>query len=165
MTRTLLSLLLATVLAACAGARSVVPDRSTLSMVHEKLGSPTDIWFDQNGDEIWEYAGGPKGTETYVVRADDRGLVKAVSQVLTEAQFAKVIPGKMTKADVRHLLGRPSDQVFLHNGTSWTWRVNLRPETGYFVVHFDGKDMVLDKAIVVDASDGDGGKGDRGSSK
>ncbi len=161
-TRALLLPLLVMTLAACAGVRSVVPEQSTLSTVHQSLGSPTDIRFDRNGDELWEYARGPMGMETHLIRAGDNGRVKSVTQLLTEEQFAKVVPGQMTKADVRHLLGRPSDQAFLYNGTSWSWRVDLKPETGHFVVRFGPNDVVVDKIILIDMSDGNGDKGDRG---
>ena len=159
---TLISLTLVALLAACAGARSIVPTRSTLAEVHASLGSPTDIRFDGNGDELWEYARGPMGTETYLIRADGDGRIKAVTQLLTEAQFEKIVPGQMTKADVRHLLGRPSDQAFLYNGTSWTWRVRVGPQDGHFVVHFDPNDVVLDKLILIDIGQDDGDSGDRG---
>lgn len=159
-----LSLVLAGLLAACAGARGLVPTQSTLAEVRASLGSPTDIRFDQNGEELWEYARGPMGTETYLIRAGKDGRVNAVTQLLTEEQFGKIVPGQMTKAEVRHLLGRPSDQAFLHNGTSWTWRVDLKPQTGHFVVRFGPSDVVLDKIILIDMTDGndrDNG-GDRG---
>jgi hypothetical protein len=159
----LLSLFLVSLLAACAGARGIVPTQSTLAEVRASLGSPTDIRFDQNGVELWEYARGPMGTETYLIRAAKDGRVSSVTQLLTEEQFEKIIPGQMTKADVRHLLGRPSDQAFLYNGTSWSWRVDLKPQTGHFVVRFDPKDVVLDKIILIDITDGDRGDGgDRG---
>lgn len=159
--KALLALQLVIVLAGCAGPRGVVPSRSTLAEVQSSMGIPTDIRFDQAGDELWEYATGPMGTETFLIRADKNGRVRSVTQLLTEAQFAKIVPGRMSKADVRHLLGRPSDQSFLHNGTSWSWRADLRPQTGYFVVHFDPNDVVLDKIIIFDFLDGPD-RGDRG---
>jgi len=162
----LISLHLVVLLAACAGVRAIVPTQSTLAEVRASLGSPTDIRFDENGDELWEYARGPMGTETYLIRAAKDGRVRTVTQLLTEEQFEKIVPGQMTKADVRRLLGRPSDQAFLYNGTSWTWRVDLKPQTGHFVVRFDPKDIVLDKIILFDLTDGDNrdNGGDRGGS-
>ena len=148
--------------AACAGPRSIVPSQSTLSDVRAKVGNPTDVRFDENGDELWEYAGGPRGTETYLVRAGPDGRVKSVTQLLTETQFAKIVPRKMTKGDVRQVFGRPSDQSFLYNGTSWSWRGDFGGQRGYFVVHFDRDDVVLDKIIIFDALDGRD-RGDRGS--
>lgn len=158
----LLVLFLVGILAACAGPRGIVPGQSTLSEVRASVGSPTDIRFDPSGDELWEYAYGPLGTETYLVHVSRDGHVKSVTQLLTEAQFARIAPGQMSKADVRRLLGRPSDQVFLHNGTSWTWRVDLKPQTGHFVVRFDANDIVLDKIILIDISRDDGDRGDHG---
>jgi hypothetical protein len=101
------------------------------------------------------------GTETYLIRAGQDSRIKSVTQLLTEAQFAKVVPGRMTKADVRELLGRPTDQAFLHNGTSWSWHVALKPQLGHFVVRFDSNDVVVEKFVVIDAGSGDS-EGDRG---
>jgi len=160
----LIMLSLVALLASCTGVRSIVPNQSTLAGVYASLGRPTDIRFDERGDELWEYARGPMGTETYLVRTASHGHVTAVTQLLTEAQFGKILPGKMTKADVRRLLGRPSDQAFLHNGTSWIWRVDLKPPTGHFVVRFDSNDTVVDKIILFDLTNGGdrGGRGNRG---
>jgi hypothetical protein len=159
------SLLLVGVLAACAGPRGIAPAQSTLTDVRASLGSPTDIRFDQNGEELWEYARGPMGTETYLIRARKDGRVTSVTQLLTEEQFGKILPGQSDKAAVRNLLGRPSDQVFLHNGTSWTWLVDLKPQTAQFIVHFDSNDVVLDKFILIDLGSGDteGDRGDAGN--
>ena len=162
--------LLMVVIAGCAGPRSIVPSHSTLAEVRAKVGNPTDIRFD-NGDELWEFAGGPRGTETYLIRAGQDGRVKSVTQLLTEDQFSKVVPRKMTKRDVRYLLGRPSDESFLYNGTSWSWRGDFNGQRGYFVVHYDRDGVVLDKIILFDAFDGDdrgnksGGRGGHGGGR
>lgn len=156
-----LPLVLVSMLAACAAPKGIDPAQSTLSAVRASLGSPTDIRFDRNGDELWEYARGPMGTETYLIRAGKDGRVKSVAQLLTEERFAKIVPGQMNKADVRHLLGRPTDQVFLHNGTSWSWHVALKPQLGHFVVRFDSNDVVVETFVVIDAGSGDS-EGDRG---
>lgn len=150
--------------------RGIVPAQSSLADVRAKAGNPTDIRFDQNRDELWEYAWGPQGTQTYLVRAGPDGHVKSVTQLLTEEQFGKIMPRQMTKRDVRHLFGRPSDESFLYNGTSWSWRGEFTGQRGYFVVHFDRDDVVLDKIIIFDALDGNdrserGGRGGRGGGR
>lgn len=159
------SIFLLSMLAACAGPRGIVPAQSTLTDVRASLGSPSDIRFDRNGDELWEYARGPMGTQTYLIRAGKDGRVKSVTQLLTEEQFGKIQPGQSNKAAVRDLLGRPSDQAFLYNGTSWTWRARVGPQNGHFVVHFDPNDVVLDKIILIDISRGNGDRGEGGGSK
>ena len=149
-------------LSACTGLRSVAPDHSTLSQVRAKVGNPTDIRFDQNGDELWEYGGGILGTETYLVRAGKDGSVKSVTQLRSQQQFDKIKAGQSTKADTRQLLGQPSDEAFLYNGTSWSWRAQLFGERVQLVVHFDSNDVVLSKIIVND-NRGDGSRSsDRG---
>jgi hypothetical protein len=109
---TLVLLLSIAALAGCAGPRAMVPGQSTIVEMRARVGTPTDIRFDRNGDELWEYATGPMGYETYLVRIGTDGKVREVTQILTEDQMMKLVPGTMTKADARNLLGRPSDQTF-----------------------------------------------------
>ena len=106
--------LLATALAGCASPLSFSPGTSIVE-VRAKSGTPTDIRFDRNDDELWEYATGPAGYETYLVRFSIDGKVKDVAQLLTDDQLEKIVPGKMNKADVRNLLGRPTDETFTAN--------------------------------------------------
>lgn len=155
------TLLLAGVMATCAGSFDIAAAQSTLAEARASLGRPTDVRFDANGEELWEYARGPSGTETYLIRAGKDGRVKSITQLLTEERFAKIVPGRTTKRDARHLLGRPTDQDFLHNGTSWSWHVHLNPQIGHFVVHFDPNDVVLNKFVLIDAGSGES-EGDRG---
>ena len=84
--------------------------------------------------------------------------VKAVTQLLTEEQFGKIVPTQTTKAGARDLLGRPSDESFLQNGTSWSWRVRVGPRDGHFVVRFGPNDVVLDKVVIFDSSRGGGSR-------
>lgn len=162
MPKMLFLLLLAGVLAGCAAPGSFVPQQSTITDVRAGMGSPTDIRFDRNGDELWEYATGPKGTETYLFRFGKDGRVKAVTQLLTEEQFGKIVPNQTTKAGARDLLGRPSDESFLRNGTSWSWRVRVGPRDGQFVVRFGLSDVVLDKIVLFDTSRGGGSRDNDG---
>ena len=155
--RIFLLLCIAGVLAACARPGSFVPQQSTITDVRAGMGSPTDIRFDQNGDELWEYATGPRGTETYLFRFGKDGRVQSVTQLLTEERFAKIAPNQSTKSDVRDLLGRPSNQVFLSNGTSWSWRVRVGSRDGRFAVRFGPDGVVRDKGIIFDGSRDEGG--------
>jgi len=87
------------------------------------------------------------------VRFGGDGKVKAVTQVLTEEQLAKVVPGKMTKAEVRDLLGRPTFENIYLGVPAWSWRFamyGVRP--GFIVVTFNPDDTVRDKIAIVDLS-------------
>ena len=162
--RAFVAALLCGLIASCGGLRSVVPDKTTLAQVRATSGNPTDIRFDSDGDELWEYGGGILGTETFLVRAGNNGVVKSVTQLRSQQQFDKIQAGQSTKADVRRLLGLPSDESFLYNGTSWSWRAQLAPQRVLLVVHFDANDVVASKIIVSDDI-GDGGDRDQGGGK
>jgi len=140
-------------LAGCTGIGSVVPKQSTMVEVRARAGSPTDIWIDRNGDEIWEYATGPSGYETHAVRFGADGQVKERVQLLTEERLQSVVPGEMTKADVRRILGRPSDQSFPRTGTVWSWRARIAGvQLGYFAVSFNPNGTVRDRMTLRDPS-------------
>jgi len=147
-------MLFAGVLAGCASPRSFAPGSSIVD-VRARAGTPTDIRFDRNGDELWEYATGPEGTETYLVRVGLDGKVKEVTQLLTDEQLMKIVPGTMTKADVKHLLGQPSDQTFTGAGTVWSWRFKRGGvQPGYLTVRFNPDNTVMERIAIIDATGG-----------
>lgn len=153
-----LLLLAIAALAGCIGPQALVPGQSTVVDMRARVGTPTDIRFDRNGDELWEYASGPSGYYTYLVRVGSDGKVKEVSQILTDDQLMKIVPGTMTKADVRNLLGRPSDQTYTGTGTEWSWRYKkggVAP--GYLLVKFNADNTVRERISVVDPSGGSRG--------
>lgn len=152
----LTALLSAAALAGCASApASFVPGQTTIVEVRARSGTPTDIRFDRNGEELWEYARGPQGTETYLVRFGSEGKVKEVTQLLTDDQLMKVVPGTMTKADVRHLLGRPSDQTFTRAGTIWSWRFRRQgTQLGWLTVRFNPDNTVYERIATIDPTGG-----------
>jgi len=142
------------VLAGCASPRAFAPGSSIVD-VRARVGTPTDIRFDRNGDELWEYASGPAGFETYLVRVGADGKVKDVSQILTDDQLMKIVPGTMTKADARNLLGRPSDQTFTGAGTVWSWRfARFGVQPGYLTVRFNPDNTVMERIAIIDPSGG-----------
>ncbi len=152
-------LLLCVFVAGCVSPGSFVPNRSTLMEVRARAGTPTDIRFDQNGDELWEYARGPSDFETYLIRISGGGKVTEVTQLLTQERLLSVVPGTMTKQNVRNLLGRPSDQSFLRTGEAWSWRFKFGgTQPGYLIVTFNPDNTVRDRFVTVDPSGGDGSK-------
>ena len=158
------ALLATAVLMGCASPSTLVPDQSTAADVRNRVGRPTDIRFAANGDELWEYATGPKGTETYLVRMGKDGKVLKVTQLLTEKQFGRIQEGKTTKAEVRDLLGQPADESYLPSGLVWEWRVNLGPQEGFFAVRFDQNGIVSEKMVLQDSPMDGGDSGGGGKS-
>lgn len=159
---TLTMLLVVAVLAACAAPQTLVPNQSTIVEMRTRVGKPTDIRFDRNGDELWEYATGPEGTETYLVRVGLDGKVKEVRQILTDEELMKIVPGKMTKADVKHILGQPSDQTFTGAGTVWSWRFKkggIQP--GHLLVTFNPDNTVKERISIIDMPGGPRMGGDK----
>ena len=147
-TVTLLSF--AALLGGC-GAHSLVPGQSTEADVRTSLGAPNDTRAEANGDKLWEYATGPEGFTTRRVRIGADGRVKEVSQLLTEEQFAQIVPGQTTRTQVRSLLGRPADETVYRSGPTWSWRfLGATAHPGFMVVSFNPNDTVRDKIIILD---------------
>lgn len=154
-------LLSVALLAGCAGPRALVPQQSTIVDMRARAGMPTDVRFDSNGDELWEYATGPEGLETYLVRVGADGKVKEVTQLLTEERLLAIVPGRMSKAEVRHLLGRPSELSFYSSGTVWSWRFRSGAQTGFLAVSFNPDNTVKERMVLFDMSGGDKGDKDK----
>ena len=149
------ALFLGLLLAGCIAPGSIAPQKSTNLEVRAALGNPTDIRFDRNGDELWEYALGPGGYETHLVRFGSDGRVREVTQILTQERLMSITPGTTTKPEVRHLLGRPSDTSYPGTGEAWAWRFNLGgAQLGYLVVSFSPDNTVRERAVVMDAASG-----------
>ncbi|MGH8662037.1 MAG: outer membrane protein assembly factor BamE domain-containing protein [Burkholderiales bacterium] len=147
-------MMFAAALTGCASPGSFAPGTS-IAVVRAKAGIPTDIRFDRNGEELWEYATGPSGIETYLLRFGTDGKVKEVTQLLTDEQLLKVVPGTMTKADVRYLLGRPSEQSFTGAGTVWSWRFQrFGVAPGWLTVRFNPDNTVMERIAILDPTGG-----------
>lgn len=162
MLRFAIAALLAATLAACANPGSIVPNESTISDVKDRLGPPTDIRFDAAGNEYWEYARGPQGTETFLYQIGRDGRVVAATQLLTQAQVDKIVRGQSTKAEVRALLGRPANQMFFRSGTVWEWRAMINITPGFYAIRFDDSGIVQEVMALPDTRTDSNDKGDKG---
>jgi hypothetical protein len=146
--------------AGCVSYSGFTPGVSTASEVRSKSGRPTDVRF-SSGEEIWEYATGPEGIETYVVAFDGKGVVRSARQVLTEDNIHRLIPGKTTREETRSLLGRPGDVYEMNESETWEWRfkpLGFAPEI--LVVYF-GSDGLVSGVTRVPESFGGGRTGRR----
>jgi len=146
--------------AGCVSYGGFTPGVSTVSEVRATSGRPTDVRF-SSGEEIWEYATGPEGLETYVVVFDGNGVVRSALQVLTEDNIRRLFPRKTTREETRNLLGRPGDVYEMNGSETWEWRFKpqgFAPEI--LVVSFD-KDGLVSKVTRVMESVGGGRRGRR----
>lgn len=141
-------LVVATLLTACAIGPPKVPVGASSAEVIQLSGPPT-ARLERNGQQRWEYATGPAGRFTWMVDLDATGKVQAVSQVLTEANFANVRPGQ-TRDDLRWQLGRPSEQHAIWRGAMlWQYRYDTN-NCFWFVVTVEPDGVVRDSGYLVD---------------
>ena len=115
------------------------PGISTVHDVRASMGPPSMEWCDADGSMTWEYPRMPQGLVNYMLDFAPDKRLREVRQVLSEANFARIVPG-MTRDDVRRRLGRSvREQHFaLKKEYAWEWRT--KSESGYdyfFDVYFD----------------------------
>ncbi len=121
------------------------PGESSMETVRQVMGAPAREWRDADGSQTWEYPRTPEGVVNYMLDIAPDGKLKAIRQVLTEENFARVRPG-MTREQIRRLLGQPArEQYFpLKNEYVWYWKTpgNSGADT-YFNVSFDESGKVV----------------------
>jgi SmpA/OmlA family protein len=138
-------------LGGCVTGHSLVPGQSTEADVRASMGAPTATRAEANGDRVWEYARGAAGFHTYMVRMGPDGKFKEITQVLTEDNLAKIVPGKTTRSEVMQLLGAPSFEDQYGVGLTWSWRYkkgDVHP--GHLVVTFGPGGIVTTKVAILD---------------
>jgi len=132
----------ALLLASCATSVSrpvsqLVPGQSTVQDVQAAAGTPTEKVAGAGGASTWFYTTGYYGFQTYAVRLDDKGVVRAVEQTLTPLGLSKLQVGRSTKADVLAILGPPRKTThFPRRGVdAWDYRV-IDQEPEVFTAEF-----------------------------
>lgn len=139
------ALLLAAVLSGCAAIGGYAPDTSTVGQpraeVLQRLGAPTLEQPLPTGQRL-VYARGPMGHHTYFVDLDAQGRVSGWQQVLTEANFQKVLPD-MPAAQVLALIGPPSESKGLarQRGYFHSYRYE-NPQCLWFQVEYTAQNTV-----------------------
>jgi hypothetical protein len=124
-----------------------IPAGSTEAAVIEAMGQPTGRSALPDGGQQLEFARGPYGKETYMLRFDAQGRMQRWEQVLNEANFAKIKPG-MDKAEVLTAIGRPSDVsgYGLHEKRqAWSYRYDT-PFCIWFQIGMTMQGQVVDTA-------------------
>lgn len=118
-------LLVASLLAACdvKNISELEEGVSTEADVRERFGAPEAVWDGEDGAQIYEYNRQPAGHVNYMITIGSDGRMAALRQVLTERNFARVVPG-MAMEEVRRLLGKPMKITTydLKRETHYDWR-------------------------------------------
>lgn len=109
--------------------------------IRSTMGKPDTIWRESDGGATWEYARGPQGLHTYMVRLGSDDRLREIRQVLNTETFASIRPGTMTREEVHRLLGTPARELYfaLKDEQVWDYRyfdVISRYEYA-FSVHFN----------------------------
>lgn len=140
-----LSLALLPLITACAGAFPgavdlVRPGETEMAVV-TSLGAPAERKSLPNGGYQLDYPRQPLGYENWrvILNADNR--VVRVEQLIDEDHFAQLKTG-MSEAEVRQLLGRPSEEqaykAMNEYVLSWRYR-EFGNRLMWFNAHFDGQ--------------------------
>lgn len=137
--RRLLAVALVSLLVACAGnpfAGYDIAPGTPRDAVIARMGQPNRVIRLAGGERL-QYSLQPFGQQAWMVDLDASGRVTQARQVLTEANFHRIEPGKWSRADVEREFGRPAfvDGVSSWNGPVMTyrWRDTANSDMFYYV--------------------------------
>lgn len=109
---------------------------ATRSEVIAQLGSPDPAPRDMASAPRLDFPRGPYGKHTYSVYFDQTGKVSGFRQLLTEENFAKVLPG-MTTEQVVDVIGVSRDTFGLARNRGYVWNYRyITPFCQWFQVEF-----------------------------
>jgi len=139
----------ALVLACCAalvgcagvGVSGVAPGTSRADVI-SRLGQPTRSVPLPVGERL-QYSLQPMGQYATMVDLDSAGRVVSARQVLTPSEFARIVDGQWTRADVEREFGPPArvDRVYNWAGDVLTYRWNDGSDM-FFFVYLDARQVV-----------------------
>jgi len=126
---------------------------STEADVRARFGEPENVW-DTPAGRVLEYNRQPQGQKNYMITIGADGRMRALRQVLTPENFAKVNAG-MGMEDLRRLLGKPARRTPypLRNETEWEWRWMQPPSSPMvFIAVLDADQRVVRSGSSTDRS-------------
>ena len=132
-------------LVGCAGgvvtSFNVAPGTSRADVI-SRLGQPTRSVSLPSGERL-QYSQQPMGQYATMVDLDSAGRVVSARQVLTLAEFSRIVVGQWTRADVQREFGPPArvDGVASWRGDILTYRWNDGSDM-FFFVYLDANQVV-----------------------
>jgi hypothetical protein len=128
--------------------RNLSPGASVEEVDHV-MGKPALVLKAPEGGEVRYYTRAPEGRHTFSARFGADGRLLGIEQRLTKENFAKVVPGKTTRDEVRELLGPPAAAYRTRDGfEEWDYRVDVDMRWFDFLVDFSD-DAVVRKAYLL----------------
>ena len=154
------ALLVAALLAGCAGEPTRLAPGSSREEALRRLGTPTAVYALPGGGARLPYSRAPAGYEVNNVDLDAGGHVAWVVQALDERLFDRTIQpgvGRWRQADVLRAYGPPYEvtKVGSFDGSIWTWRYKWQNTPRLLHIYIDpagvvqryhtGDDLMLDR--------------------
>jgi len=141
------ALLVAALLAGCAGEPTRIALGSSRDQAMRELGAPTGRYALPGGGERLQYSRAPAGFEVNNVDLDATGRVVSVRQELDERLFDRTIQpgvGVWHEAEVLRAYGRPFEisKVSAFDGNIWTWRYKWQNTPRLLYIYIDPNGVV-----------------------
>jgi hypothetical protein len=121
-----------------------MPTGTPRDAVLAQMGQPTRVVRLGTGERL-QYSLQPYGRYMWIVDLDASGKVVQAGQMLTEANFNLLQPGKWTRDDVERDFGPPAwtDRVASWNGTVMTYRWKDTANTDmFYFIYLDPNNVV-----------------------
>jgi len=141
-----LALACALVLAGCAhpwNTVDIAPGTSREQVI-ARAGQPVRVLPLAGGGQRLQYTLQPLGRYAFMVDLDAAGRVVSARQVLTQASFERIEPGRWSRDDVEREFGPPAmvDHVASFQGDVLTYRWAERNEPMFYYVYVDPHGVV-----------------------
>ena len=141
------------VLAGCASfdGRGLEPGKATIEEVEKAMGPSADQRPGPGGETVRYYSRQPYGRQTFAARFGADGRLIAIEARLTEDNLKRLMPGSVTKEQVRDLLGPPweTHQMARLQRESWTYWMEGTTFPKHLYVLFSS-DGILRDALFMD---------------
>lgn len=124
------------------------PGRSTMKDVRSKVGMPSVIKFNADGDEVWEYNNNPTGFHAYRIVFGPDNVVKSARRMRVDADRLQIKPGMTTK-ELVEIMGEPSLIYFIRDRLYWEWRLHYFGDQRHrLVAEFDADYKLKSTALI-----------------
>lgn len=160
--RTAAAVALALSLSACSTFHRTPTPGTSLADVTARLGKPDAIYPDPKGGQVLEYRGQPMGQFQHMARFNADGRLVSYDQVLTDANFAKIEPGRWMQADVLRNFGRPAETSRARASGFEVWSYRYKQDgiwNSFMNVYFNGRGEVHHTDVTPDPVLDDRSKG------